>query len=251
MRSYRPARLATPQMRGFTLVEVMVSMAIAIFLLGGLLTIVMNMRIAFGAQGQMAQLQDNERLAMTLLGDVVQQAGYYPDPTAFTAVTALPVSGLFATAGQSVFGTYAAGAPGDTIAVRYLTAANDGMINCTGGSNTTGGTVTYVNAFSVDAAGNLSCTLATNGAVAAAQPLVSNLTNLSVRYGVKTDFSVNNGAVDSYLKASEMTNANWRNVIAVRITLTFVNPLANQQGQPATIPFQRVVAVMNHAGVTE
>ncbi len=84
---------------------------------------------------------------------------------------------------------------------------------------------------------------------AAAVPLVSGIQSLKILYGVKTDFTADNGAVDSYLKASEMTAANWNNVISVKVTLTFLNPLAGQPNQPATIAFQRVVGVMNRAGV--
>jgi len=243
-RQPQPARHPGAQQRGMTLIELLVAVTIAVFMLGALLAIVQNTRRAFGTQSQMSQLQDNERLAMTLMGDVIQESGYYPNPTLYTAAGALPVSGVFTTAGQPIIGTTA-----DTISVRFMTAAGDGMINCTGGTNATAGTVTYVNTFSIDANGNLSCVLTSNGVVAAAQPLVPGLTSLSILYGVKTDFSVNNGAADSYLTAAQMTAANWNHVISVRITLTFTNPLAGQAGQPATIPFQRVVAVMGQTGV--
>jgi hypothetical protein len=46
-----------------------------------------------------------------------------------------------------------------------------------------------------------------------------------------------------------MNPADWTNVICVKVTLTFTNPLAAAQpGQPATIPFTRVVTVMSRAG---
>jgi type IV pilus assembly protein PilW len=226
-----------------TLIELLVALSVAVFLLAALMTIVQNTRRAFGTQTQMSQLQDNERLAMTLMGDVIQEAGYYPNPTLYTAAGALPVTGSFATAGQAVFGTTA-----DTVSARFMTAPGDGMINCTGGTNTTAATVTYTNTFSVDVNGNLNCAL-NNGAATTTQTLVSGVTNLSILYGVKTDFTANNGAVDSYLTAAQMTAANWMHVISVRITLTFKNPLAGQPNQPATIPFQRVVAVMSQTGV--
>jgi type IV pilus assembly protein PilW len=238
-------RLARAHQYGLTLVEIMVAMAIALFLLAGLFTIVQNIRMSFGNQNLMAQLQDNERLAMTLLGDVIESAGYFPDPTINTSTGALPVNATFATAGQAIVGTSGAAVPGDRITVRFVTAPNDGIINCTGGSNTTGANVTYVNVFRVTAAGNFVCAL--NGG--ASVPLVSGVSNLQILYGVKTDFTVDNGAVDSYLKASEMTATNWTNVISVKVTLTFVNPLAGQPNQPATIPFQRIIGVMNRAGV--
>ena len=237
-----------PRQRGLTLIELLVSMVIALFLLGGLLTIVGNTRRVFGTQNLMAQLQDNERLVITLIGDVIQEAGYFPDPTTNTSTGVLPVVAVtFPTAGQAITGTYAAAAPGDSITVRFATTKNDGVINCIGGTNTTVITppVVYVNAFSIDAANNLVCRL--NGAPPVT--LVAGIQNVRILYGVTTNAAANNGAVDTYLRADQMTAANWTNVVCVKMTLLFVNPLAGPPGQPATIPFERVVDVMNRAGV--
>ena len=240
--------------RGLTLIELLVSMAISVFLLGGLLTIVGNTRRTFGAQNLMAQLQDNERLTMTLIGDVVQEAGYFPDPTANTSTGVLPVvAGTFPTAGQSITGTYAAAAPGDTLTVRFATTKNDGVINCIGGTNTTVASppnppLLYVNVFSIDSARNLICKLTVNGVMTQAT-LVSGIQYLRVLYGVTTNIALNNGAVDTYIRADQMTAANWANVVTVKMVLLFANPLKGQPGQPDTIPFERVVDVMNRAGV--
>ena len=237
---------------GMTLIEILIAMGISLFLLGGLFTIVGNTRRVYGAQNQMAQLLDDERMAMTMISDVIQNSGYFPNPTIYTAAGLFPAVGAFTTVGQSIVGTHpSTAAPGDTITLRFATASGDGMINCTGGTNTSGAPALYTNKFSIDAAGNLACSL--NGA--AATPLVSGLTNLQILYGVKTDFSLNNGAVDSYLTASEMlVAANWANVICVKITLTFANPLYNAVTPglniPQTISFTRVVGVMRDTGVT-
>jgi type IV pilus assembly protein PilW len=72
---------------------------------------------------------------------------------------------------------------------------------------------------------------------------------MNVLYGVKTNFSVTNTSADSYLTATQMTATDWSNVNSVRVTLVFLNPLAGQAGQPATISFSRVICVMNKCGV--
>ncbi len=230
---------------GVTLVELMIAMAIAVFLLGGLFMIVGNTKRTFIAQSGMAQLQDAERLAMTLIGDVIQQSGYFPDPTTNPAALLMPSGGVWANAGQGLTGTTGGAAPGDTITVRFVSASGDGTINCTGGTFGGAGTQLYTNVFSIDASGNLACSL--NGA--AAVPLVSGLQSLKVLYGVKTNFATNNGAVDSYMTSAQMAAANWQNVITVQVTLTFLNPMAGQPNQPATIPFTRTIAVMSQTGV--
>lgn len=235
------------QARGFTLVELMIAITVALFLIGGLLVIVQNVGGTQRNQTALAQLQDSQRIAMTLIAEVVESAGYFPDPTTNTLAVSLPattVSGVAVAAGQSVYGTYTAADPGDTLTVRFTTADSDTIINCIGGTNTSGAVARYINTFSVNS-GRLLCSL--NGADPVS--LVNGIRRMDIRYGVKRDMTVDNNNVDTYLRADEMTAADWANASAVRIQLTFTNPLAGQPGQPATIVFTRTVAVMSRAGV--
>jgi type IV pilus assembly protein PilW len=253
------SRVATSRSRagGFTLIELLVAMLLALFLIGGLLTLEQSTRKTFGNQNQLVQLQDDERLAMTLMAEVIESSGYFPNPVLYTQVGSFPAIAPFTNAGQSVFGVSAASAQGDTITVRYVTQPADNIINCTGGTNTSGSNVLWVNAFSIDANNNLNCTLSNNGVAAAATPLVSGVTNMSILYGVKTNFSVTNTSADSYLTAAQMTAADWSNVISVQVSLTFTNPLYGggpgsttyNTGQPPTITFSRVICVMAKGGV--
>jgi type IV pilus assembly protein PilW len=238
--------------RGFTLVELMVTVTIALFLLYGLVKIVDNFRRTSLDQQSIAQLQDQQRFAMTLLTDVIQAGGYFPDPTAWTPTTSLPVAAPFGQ-GQPFAGTHNAAAPGDTIGVRFRTAQNDGVLNCTGGSNTgPNPTQLYTNSFSISATGQLQCALGVGAPAvfAAAVPLVSGVTNLTIYYGVKRNFAVTDYNVDTYLTADQMLNTDWDNVSSVRVILTFTNPLfkAAGAGQQPTITFDRVVEVMARAG---
>ena len=235
-------RRAPRTQRGYTLIEVMIAVLVALFLLEGILTIVQNNRKVFGTQNQLAQLQDGQRLVMTMIADVIQTAGYFPDPTANTSAV-LTATAPFV-AGQAIAGTYNAAAPGDTIRARYVTASGDGILNCSGASNTSGANQIYVNVFSI-IGGQLVCTM--NGTQ---YTLMGGVQNLSVLYGVKTNFAVDDNTVDTYLNASQMTVANWSNVITVAVTLTFTNPIyVAGGGQPQTITFQRVVGVMGKAGI--
>jgi type IV pilus assembly protein PilW len=241
--------------RGFTLVELMVTVAIATFLLFGLFSIVQNVRVTYANQQLLAQLEDAQRLAMIMMTDVTQEAGYFPNPVLYTAAD-LPATGAFQL-GQPISGTHANGinAPGDTLSVRYLTASGDGILNCHGTSNTTGGTLVYTNTFSI-VAGQLMCD---PGDGSGALPLVSGVTNLQVLYGVKRNFAITGNDVDTYLTADQMTNADWLNLTSVTVTLTFVNPLSATTGtmttegvnQPPTLSFTRVIDVMNRTGEGE
>ena len=86
--------------RGFTLIEILIALVIGVFLLAALLTIVQANRHVYGDQSQLAQLQDSERMAMTLMTDVIQMAGYFPNPTQNTLDGSLIRAGV--RAGQSI-----------------------------------------------------------------------------------------------------------------------------------------------------
>ncbi len=267
-----PSRSAARLRRGqygLTLIEMSVTILIALFLLAGLFTMVQSTRRTYTNQAQLAQLQDAERMAMTLMADVIESAGYFPDPHTNTS-SILPSGGAWATA-QPVLGT----APGgnlDTITVRFATKPGDTVVNCLGNSNPTGSgtTIMYTNTFSLsapDAAGNrsLQCTLVdSTGVTTGPVSLVYGVQSMQIYYGIQRNSGAdaNDNNVDTYLLANEMstsdtTNTNpspkndWLNVTAVRVILTFKNPLAPPSATAAqqTIKFDRVIAVMNRAGV--
>ncbi len=241
---------------GFALVELMIALVVALFLIAGMMTLFQNVRGTYAAQTALAALQDNERLAMTLIADVVESAGYYPNPASYSPVNALPASPSFTTAMTPLViggnNTY-----GDTITVRYAPDATGDMYNCMGGTNAVAPYDTWENTFSVDPSGNLTCTFwskKTNQTTAVT--LVGHLTNgrnglpqgMSIKYGLDTLHSGNGSCVDTYKTEAQMTASDWANVCSVQITLNFINPLPTADGRTPTVTFTRVVAVMNAAG---
>jgi type IV pilus assembly protein PilW len=225
----------------------MVALLIGLFLLGALLVIVQTNKRVFVNQNQLAQLQDGERMALTVVSDVIQSAGYFPDPTTNTLDLSLAAVPPFAM-GQSVYGLYSATPPGDQLYVRYMTTGGDGILNCSGQSNPIGGPNTlYVNVFQV-LNGQLVCTM--NGTQ---YNLVSGVTNMSILYGVKANAVATGNNVDTYMTAAQVNAAGlWDNVIAALVQFTFTNPMyvPSQTGQPPTVSIQRVISVMNQTGPT-
>ncbi|HXS20594.1 MAG TPA: PilW family protein [Steroidobacteraceae bacterium] len=241
---------------GYSLIELSVAILIALFLLGGVLLVEQDVHTAYGDQSGLAQLQDEERFAMSLLTAIIQSGGHFPNPWQNTIDSALPALTSSTPQGQSIpfqqeqaiWGVHNAGAPYDSIAVRFMTTAQENMTLCDG---TTGAGNTYTNYFYVaTASGNsyLDCELQT-GTTWAPSPvqLVKGLQKINVLYGINTTGTDNN--VDSYLRADQMTAAQWLNVTSVKVTLTFVNPLANETGQPGTVQFTRVISLMSRIGV--
>jgi type IV pilus assembly protein PilW len=246
--------------RGFTLLEIMIALTIGLFLLAALLTIVQSNKAVFLNHNQLEQMQDGERMALTLMADVVQSASYFPDPTTNSLASTLVAGGSFLNS-QAITGVSNASTAGDSISVRYMTAPQDGILNCSGTFNpnpVNGANILYVNQFAVGTgalSGQLVCTVTAAtvgivGTVVTPYTLVSGVTNLSVLYGVKTNLGAPGNNVDTYLNASQMTAANWQSVISVLIKLTFTNPLYKGAGlgQPQFIVVQRVVDLMNQTG---
>ena len=220
------------------MIEIMISLSIALFLMTGLFALFLSTKQNSVAQSALSQLQDDQRMAMSLLATIIQQAGYFPNPQTATLATAFPVDATFLGEGQSVFGT--AGAT-QQISIRFVAAKAetppaDFPMNCNGGFNKSGADLTYVNTFAI-VSNELTCKVNAD----AAQSLVAGISALSAQYGVDPDAT---GSISQYLNPEQMTTALWQSVRSVRVTLTFLNPLAGQPGQ-LPIEFSRVINVQS------
>lgn len=227
--------------QGFGLIEILVALVIGLFVLLGLASVFLSVKQTFNTQEQLSQLQDQERLALTILTTTLQSAGYFPDPVTQTSVTALQAKGNFVD-GQSTYGESGDKDKGtsDSISVRYLRRANDGIMDCLGATLTSGADTVVTNSFSISANHELVCSLddGTTNTV-----LVNGVQSMSILYG--TDSS-NGGMVDRYLTATELTTGTlWPNVQTARITLTLINPFAADAGQPATVQWVHTINLMN------
>jgi type IV pilus assembly protein PilW len=250
MNRTRESTLSAPRrQRGFSLVELMVTVAIAMFLLFGLVTIVENVRQTNLNQTALAQLQDQQRFTLTAITDSVEAAGYFADPTVDTTA-AFPTSGAFG-AGWVFAGTHVGGAVPDTLSTRFQTAPNYGPILCDGTDTSQFAAQIWTVTFGVNVAapggGQLYCQV--NGG--AQVPLVSGVQNMVVYYGVKHDTALVDYNVDTYetFDVLQVSGTDWENISAVRIVLTFTNPLSGQAGQPPTLTLERVIEVMGRAGL--
>ncbi|HEX8756690.1 MAG TPA: prepilin-type N-terminal cleavage/methylation domain-containing protein [Steroidobacteraceae bacterium] len=250
-----------PLTGGFTLVELMVAMAISLFLIGGMLVVLQNVRSTYSTQTKLASLEDSERLAMMLMSDVIQSAGYFPQPLSNTAAGEMPASNNFPGEAGSPAMTETANTQGDTITVRFAAdTTSPTLMNCMGQTAST--PVDWENYFYVDPKGNLTCQV-TNGATNAASNPVILATGLTTNTNATTDppgmtilYGVTSGTasaptcMDIYKTSAQMTAADWPYVCAVKVTLTFVNPTPPPDGTKPTVSFTRVIAVMNMAGAS-
>jgi type IV pilus assembly protein PilW len=252
--------------QGYTLLEILVALFIGVFLLAGLFTILQNTRRTSSNQSALAQLQDQQRMAMSILGDVVQNAGYF-DPNTITSAVALPAqaatglatgNALIASQGISGSGT---ATTGDILLVRYATNGTgsttpDNLINCNGATSVAA--TNWKNTFYVTSSSSGSQTTyalycSTDGTTGTGIPLVTGVTNMQVYYGVSTTASINN--VDTYMTANQVqaSTLGWAAVTSVRVTLTFQNPLYNASFAASTgaqyTYLTRVIPLQGRTGV--
>jgi type IV pilus assembly protein PilW len=235
--------------RGMSLISLMIALAIGIFLLAGLFQVWNQTRLTFSSQGQLAQLQDNQRMALTMMANTVQTGGYYPihlnypvsSGTTYTPNLMLANGSIVQ--GQFLYGTHDTTTGADVLTVRYVadkTSGDSTTLDCQGQSEPTGTVVT--NTYQLTA-NQLTCS--TDGVNFL--PIVQGtLSSMVITYGVDT---LGDGTALQYLTADKVQSLSvWGRVLSVKIALTFNNPLFGQPGttvgQNATLPtITRVVAI--------
>jgi type IV pilus assembly protein PilW len=268
--------------RGYTLIELSVSIIIALFLMAGLLTLVMHTRTASTTQAQMQQLQENERIAMTIMANVIQQAGYFPDPTTYTNTSlggetdgGLGAGGSGSVTygvGQALSGVTGAAVPGDVVGARFVAPIADAsavvsndIITCGGTTNTdTALPHQYTNIFQIATVSGvpyLQCLLIKDGNSSniTTVNLVPGLYDMTILYGVATGTDNN---VTQFLSAATVQSTNnWANVTAVKVRLYFQLPnygfSGGQVNSGATSSavtngtqyVERVISIMSRTGV--
>jgi type IV pilus assembly protein PilW len=231
----------------------MVTVGIALFLLGGLVTIVQNVRQANLTQSKLTTLQDEERFAFTVLTDALQAGGYFGDPIGQSSFS-FGAAGGFA-AGAAFTGSHAAGAAPtvaqDSVSTRFLTTTNYGPILCNGVDTSLGGTAGYTITFSVATSPTLGDQLLCSVNGGAPFPLVNGVHAMTVYYGINRNAPNVDYNVDTYVTADALANVNdLLTISALRVVLCFDNPLyAVGTTQPQYIVVERVIQVMGRAGV--
>lgn len=245
---------------GYSLVEISVAIVIAVFLLAGLFNILQDTKDTSTNQTALTQLQDNQRISMTLLTDVVEEAGYYPNPVNTAMQNVFTATAPYTQVGQLLYGatnTAYGASYGDTISVRYQPDGTT-VIGCAGNVDTS---VLHTYQFFVGPY-PLATPTSTTSALYCQEDggtpivLVIGVTKMSVLYGTYSAGATAgaSGTVDCYLTAAQLgTTVMWSNIYSVKITLQFPNPLYGQPGNTSAarqfITFERVIGLMSKTGV--
>lgn len=198
--------------KGFSLIEVLIAIAIGLVLVSGIGTIYLGSHQTYRIQENSARMQETGRYALDYLGRSLRQAGADAGISAnMSAVTTqCDSASCVPVAGEN-------GASSDSLTVQFYAGQDEQSGGAWGARDCTG---TFVNAdqvisnaFSLDGT-DLRCT-----GTAQTQPIVANVEDFQILYGLDLDGSSNQSA-DRYATATQVEDgAWWSNVVSVRVCL--------------------------------
>ncbi|MEE9354251.1 MAG: PilW family protein [Methylococcaceae bacterium] len=198
---------------GISLVELMVSLTIGLFLLAGLIQMFVTTKKSYNVQDSLSRIEENSRFALDTLSRTIRLAGYKTDPWQDNS-SAFPVVTLFPGSGQYISGTEGGVTDSDSINIRYQGSVNSAgvadnrVFDCAG---TSIGNTTVELSFSISGS-DLVCSI--NGATPVV--MVDNVAHMQILYGIDAG---GDGAANQYVVASSVTN--WVNVVSAKIGLVF------------------------------
>lgn len=263
--------------RGLSMVELLVALVISLLIALAAISALIVARQGFTTVDASSQLRDNGRFTADLIQRLGVQAGF---KDVFYATQVASAKDITDNLAPNIFGFNNAltsssdplnsstartasdvGYGSDILILRYQAVetypgsgvSDKSMIDCAGNSTTTtpsSRNERFASIFHIaDSQGEpaLMCsTVAPNGTISSAQPIVQGVENFQVLYGVDGFTTVNtqfSGAQDSvpdrYLRADQMvvagvtnsaaTYSNWRRVRSLRIGMVLRGPLNSQQ----------------------
>lgn len=245
MQAYKQM-VSVAKQQGISLIELMISMALGLFLLAGLSYAFITMSNTAVTRKNLSDVHDTQRISMYLLSSFIQQTGYYIYASGVTSTTAFPaetVTGNGSTitfaAGQTISGT---SATSDSISVRYFANSDFPQGTCSNISSTSAN-IKYTDVFSINAAGSLICE-ETAGGTYSSRVIADNVSKMVVTYGVEKN--ANSGSVNIYVTDPSLFPVTylWSAIKTVTITLTYKykDPIT---GAASPKDFSRTIPVMN------
>jgi type IV pilus assembly protein PilW len=221
--------------RGFSLIELMISLVIGLLILAGIAQVFLGGRAANNLQQRLGDLQENGRFALYFLQRDIRMAGFPKilggAQATVDAAFNTPVDTPPVVVCPSPLTVVARTCDGGGTVPDQITVSYQGNADCLG-QNVAGGTVT--NTFFINAR-RLMCRGNGN---AQSQPLVDGIENMQILYG--EDFN-NDRYADRYVRADDVVD--WRNVVAVRVSVlaSTVNTVIGDD--PANLPTFRLLDV--------
>jgi type IV pilus assembly protein PilW len=210
-----------PLARGFTLVEVMVAIAIGLFLTAVIANLFVNSRSAYNTTDEISRMQENMRFAYQLLARTVHLTGYRNTVT----VPASGLNGTFVGGAIALDGTNDNVNGSDTLTIRYQgSGPPDGtIVDCSGAEIRADQIVTNVFSIRPRQDGRLALFCEPSIVGGAAVPpveIVPDVRAMHILYGEETDAgTLTDYVADRYVPRNGVGNMD--SVLSVRIALLF------------------------------
>lgn len=198
---------------GLTLVELMLSIGLSLFLVLIVAQFFDSNRNSYRTQRSLADIQDRGQFALYVLKQQLRQAGYVDTTNLPNAnATNFPVSNpTWATAGHIITGN------ANSVSVRFRGADDGNVVNCEGGTVPTGTPRSHT--FDRDANDKLRCD---------GNELVPGVLQFVLSYGEDTDG-------DGIPNRFTATPGNWNNVRAANVCLLLVSLESNVSPSAMTV----------------
>ena len=222
---YRRMRNGNMNCRGFSLVELMVSLVVGLIAMAVLLGVYQSNTSIARFHSAVLKVQENGRFATDVIGRTARMAGY-DDPMTVTEVTAPLIEGSMNSSGAQISQT-GLRTDGDTVSIRYEGGTD--IRDCQGQSVAANDWVTNMYAITTD--NNLVCATFTNnsGLVSDATTLAEGVEDMRVLYGLDIDAT---GDINRYARAVAVSD--WSQVRSLRVSL-LVNSVDNALVENDTI----------------
>lgn len=243
--------------KGFSLVELMISLALGLFLsLAVIQTYLATVKSDTVIMGN-TEIQENARFAIQVLEKALQQAGYYSNleqsRQEFFQNQAAQWAGTVFTSSDAIRGfddteTPVTNQPNsasgtDQVFIRLVSDANVAGIGASwydcNGVLIPGNTAIQMGFYISATEGTLICHSEIPGNDVDSQPLISNVSDFQLLYGVD---STQDGSVNRYIEAQSVSAAGgWDNVRAIKVSLTLAAPV------PGVEPklFEKTISLRN------
>lgn len=208
---------------GLTLIEIMVSLVISLFLIAGVIQLFVSSKQTYRSQDALSRIQENGRMAMEGMAADIRMAGYAPPGIVLPTAAIAGNSASVQISGNTI--------PRDNITVSWVDNSNQSRIYAIATSSNTPDCANAGTALTLNANG---------GGV---QELVEGVEGMRVLYGSCSPVDVDgNGINDSmvvtspfYQQASNVSN--WNSVCSIRVHLLMASLTDNVVKQPQTIYF--------------
>ena len=217
--------------RGFTLVELLIALAISLFLLAALVQIMASSTQTYRAHEGVSRIQEGGRFAMEIIGRQIRSAGYHSNSVSQNLGADLTTWPLNQAANYAIDGSNNNGANNtDILNIRYYIPDDCAAADCLTVPVPMTGVIPSGDwirvTFQTDVDRVLRCQIfdsAGNDRSSGDQPLLEGVADMQIIYGI------NLGGNMRYESANTIDASEWPNVVSVRLNLTLdsinvVNP---------------------------